>query len=77
MNRNLVGGSLNLALAVTHPPNDCATSIKKCDRTFFPNIFVLLQIACTIPVTSCECERNASVLRKLHNYLIADHHDAG
>ena len=29
-----------------------ATAIKECDEDHFPNIFVLLKIACTLPVTS-------------------------
>ena len=49
----------------------CAKALKECDSHLFPNIFVLLQIACTLPVTSCECERNASVLRRLHNFMQA------
>ena len=28
-------------------------------------------VACTLPVTSCECERSASALRRLHNYTRA------
>ena len=39
--------------------------------TMFPNIGVLLKIACTLPVTSCECERSASALRRLINYMRA------
>ena len=35
-----------------------AIAIKECDEDNFPNIFVLLKIACTLPVTSCECERS-------------------
>ena len=35
-----------------------AIAIKECDEDSFPNIFVLLKIACTLPVTSCECERS-------------------
>lgn len=52
-------------------PKSPAEAIKDCDSTSFPNISVLLQIACTIPVTSCECERSASVLRRLNNYMRA------
>ena len=47
-------------------PASLAKAIKDCD---FPNISVLLQIACTIPVTSCECERSVSTLRRLNNYM--------
>ena len=32
-----------------------AESVKKCDENKFPNVFVLLKIGCTLPVTSCEC----------------------
>ena len=50
-------------------PDSCASAIKECDEAFFPNVSTLLKIACTIPVTSCECERNASALRRLHNFM--------
>ena len=50
-------------------PSSPALSIKECDQDMFPNIYILLQIACTIPVTSCECERSASGLRRLNNYM--------
>ena len=40
-------------------------------KKLFPNIKVFLQIACTLPVTSCECERNASALRRLNSYMRA------
>ena len=54
-------------------PSSPAAAIKACDRDNFPNIFVLLQIACTIAVTSyaCECECSASTLRRLNNYMRA------
>ena len=52
-------------------PVSPATAIKDCDPATFPNISVLLQIACTLPVTSCECERSASALRQLNNYMRA------
>ena len=29
-----------------------ATAIEECDEDHFPNIFVLLKITCTLPVTS-------------------------
>ena len=31
----------------------------------------MLRIICTIPVTSCECERSASALRRLNNCMHA------
>ena len=47
----------------------CATAIKQCDKDLLPNIFILLKLACTLPVTSCECERSASTLRRLDNFM--------
>ena len=35
-----------------------AESVKKCDEKRFPNVFVPKKIGCTLPVTSCECERS-------------------
>lgn len=32
---------------------------------------MLLKIACTLPVTSCECERSASVIRRLNTFMRA------
>ena len=50
-------------------PDNCQVALEACDPVIFPNVHVLLQIACTLPITSCECERSASVVRRLHNYL--------
>lgn len=52
-------------------PSSLAQALKACDETMFPNIFVLLKIACTLPVTSCECERSFSTIRRLHTYIRA------
>ena len=43
--------------------------LPRIDRMSFPNIFTALQIAATIPVTSCCCERSISVLFRLKTYL--------
>jgi hypothetical protein len=52
-------------------PASCAQAIKECDAMLYPNIFMLLKIACTLPVTSCECERSASTLRRLNTFMRA------
>lgn len=52
-------------------PSSPAASIKVHDSNLFPNIRVLLKIACTILMTSCECERSTSALRRLNNYMHA------
>ena len=53
------------------PPSTLKDTLKICDRDRFPNIFVLLQIACTLPITSCSCEHGASSLRHLRMYMRA------
>ena len=54
------------------PPKECpstaAQALIECDEDLFTNIFTLLKIYCSIPATSCECERSASALRRLHTY---------
>ena len=52
-------------------PATCASTLKSCDKLLFPNIYTLLKIICTMPATSCECERSASVMRHLHSYCRA------
>ena len=41
--------------------------LKQCSN--FPNIFALLKLFATLPLSSCSCERSASALRRLNNYL--------
>ena len=60
-----------LAMEPESHPTTCASALKACDPKTFSNLFVLLKIACTLPVTSCECERSCSVLRRLSNYMRA------
>jgi len=35
----------------------------------FPNIAVLLKIACTLPVRSCEAERSFSCFRRIKSFV--------
>ena len=49
--------------------NTPAKALSSIDGDFFPNIEQLLKIACTLPVTSVECERSISRLRHLKTYL--------
>ena len=60
-----------LAIEPKLRPASPAVDIKDCDAALFPNISILLQTGCKIPVTSCECERSASILRRLNNYMRA------
>lgn len=46
-------------------PDSLGATILKCDEERFPNVFRLIKIGCTIPITSCTCERSFSTLRRL------------
>ena len=52
-------------------PATSAAAIKDCDPGDFPNIRILLQLACTLPVTSCECKRSASTMKRLNTCMQA------
>jgi len=43
-------------------PSTLERALSVCDKNFFPNMHVLLKIACTLPVASCENERVNSTL---------------
>ena len=50
-------------------PESLATAIQQCDKDFFPNIYALLHLGCTVPVTFSENERANSVLKNLKSFL--------
>ena len=50
--------TINETLKIVHPMQET-----------FPNMYCSLRLLATIPVTSCECERAVSVLRRLKTYL--------
>ena len=49
--------------------DSCASSLKACDPDDFPNMYMLLKITATLPVTTLECERSISTMRRLNNYM--------
>ena len=49
-------------------PNNVSETLKLLSFPGFENIKVSLRILATLPVTSCECERSFSALRRLKNY---------
>ena len=49
-------------------PNSVSETLKSMPHIIFPNLEVSLRILATLPVTSCECERSFSALRRLKNY---------
>ena len=44
-------------------PEKLMDTFKSCDPVFSPNIYVLLHLALTLPITSCECERSFGQLK--------------
>ena len=50
-------------------PTCAVQTLAACDREFFPNIHTLIRILCTLPMTSTECERSFSALRRLKTCL--------
>ena len=42
-------------------PPTIASTLKAWDHDMYPNLYVLLRICTTIPVTSCKCEWSGSV----------------
>ncbi|XP_049795036.1 52 kDa repressor of the inhibitor of the protein kinase-like [Schistocerca nitens] len=50
-------------------PETVTEALKNCDKQFFPNVYVLLKIFGTIPVTTSTPERSFSTLRRIKIYL--------
>ena len=50
-------------------PNTAASALKACDKRRFLNVKRLLRILFTLPLTSAECERTFSCMRRLKSYL--------
>ncbi|GBM35492.1 hypothetical protein AVEN_257190-1 [Araneus ventricosus] len=49
-------------------PKTAISSLEKCDKTFFPNIYILLKLLAVVPVSVATVERSFSSLR-LKTYL--------
>ena len=46
-----------------------ADTLRNCNELAFPNIFAALKILEVLPVTTCECERSVSSLRRMKTWL--------
>jgi hypothetical protein len=46
-----------------------ADTLGNCNELAFPNIFNTLKILTVVPVTTCECERSVSALRRMKTWL--------
>ena len=60
-----------MAVAFKDRPDTLAKAVTKCDEERLPNLFALLKIARLFPVTSAECERSFSAMRRLRTWLRA------
>ncbi|GBL81624.1 repressor of the inhibitor of the protein kinase [Araneus ventricosus] len=50
-------------------PKTAISSLEKCDKTFFSNIYILLKLLAVLPVSVATVERSFSNLRRLKTYL--------
>jgi len=50
-------------------PDNISSTLKATDFTGFQNIKEALHILATLPITSCECERSFSGMKRLKNFL--------
>ena len=56
-----------LAMPLKDRPQNLSSTLKESGS--FPNIFTLLKLFATLPLTSCSCERSASALCRFNNYM--------
>ena len=56
-----------LAMSFADRPQTLSSTLKESGS--FPNIFTLLKLFAMLPLTSCSCERSASALCRLNNYM--------
>lgn len=48
---------------------DIDSIVSEINKIVFPNLYKLLQVALTIPVSSASCERSFSVMRRIKTWL--------
>ncbi len=50
-------------------PQTLSEALRLCSPDDLPNLFTLMKLFATLPLSSCSCERSASALRRINNYL--------
>ncbi len=55
--------------AGTKIPNTVQTTLRATDPILYPNILRAMCVLGVLPITTCECERSVSALRRLKTYL--------
>ena len=68
-NKSCICGSEWKLVEKSGLPDTPSKSLEHADESMFSNIHLPLRLICTLPVTSSECERGISVLRRLKTYL--------
>ena len=58
-----------LEVAPKERPQTLSEALKLCSPDNLPNVYTLMKLFATLPLSSCSCERSASALRRLNNYL--------
>ena len=73
--RSLQCGTFPLAEQVakcgSRPTSSADQALEENNHELFPNVHKLLRILCRLPITSEECERSFSTLRRLKTHLRA------
>ena len=58
-----------LSIPKQERPQTLSRSMQHCSPVNLPNLYPLFKLFATLPLSSCSCERSASVLRRLNSYL--------
>ena len=55
--------------AVNENPTGMLTVLDKCDKKFYPNIYYLLCVLATLPLSTAEVERSFSSMKRIKSFL--------
>ena len=51
------------------PPNSVTRTLRKTSPVMYPNVYTMLKLCATLPVTSCECECPFSMIKQLKTHI--------